>query len=231
MDNYFATTTESTGETHRPGHRRGKSLPADFGSTLISITIPHLARRRSIGSGIAQAKKEIMDARKMLSELNAKVEDTARRTAAVEAVLDQACAQLDDHAVYFDAKYPPAFDRMTDITELKRQTRASWELIREENSSVKALTDDIKPLPYLTGRFPKVFPRRLAGLMALSERQTEGLMIGYGIEQKAGTPSSSLDDKRRTIALFIGITEKALPTLKQQRARHRQRPFRPVDSN
>ncbi|KAG8878263.1 hypothetical protein FRB97_002662 [Tulasnella sp. 331] len=237
MDFVSATVTASASNTHRPTrHRRGHSLPADFGSTLIPDPVPRLVRRKSIGSAIAHVKQEIFDARQMLSNLSIKVDETAKRTAAIETVLDQAQQQLDDHAVYFDARYPPPFANTVDITETKRQARASWEVIREQNAMVKNLTDSVQPLPYLTGRFPKAFPRRLAGVMALSDRQVDGLIFGYGIEYQAprlqaGGPTSTLEHKRRTIARFIGVPDKALPPVKKPGARPRTWPVRPIDNN
>ncbi|KAG8953217.1 hypothetical protein FRC04_002627 [Tulasnella sp. 424] len=220
-----------------PAYRRAISLPPELESTTPRPTpvLPKLGpRRRSIcfrqRVTVEELEDKVFEARLLLSDMDATMKKLEEKRMAMEEILDRAERQLEDHAMYFDGRYPPALDRMVDVSENKRRAQEQWSELRLVNASVRFLKDDITPLPYADGRMPKHFPKRLAGLMNLTERQVDGLLFGYGQNPNKETfdcplGSSLLDSKRRFLATFIGIDLQAvapfharLPTKTPRRA-------------
>lgn len=82
----FATAVAlfSSNDTQRPvRHRRGQSLPANFGSTFVPPPTPRLARRKSIGSMVQSVRDEVLEARKRVMNLSSGLEDQMKRTQAI----------------------------------------------------------------------------------------------------------------------------------------------------
>ncbi|KAG8921739.1 hypothetical protein FRC01_000096 [Tulasnella sp. 417] len=203
-----------------PVCRQAISLPPDLESATPCPT-PVLPRpgRRSIcfrqRVTVEEVEEKIFDTSLMLSDIDATMKKLEDKRIIMENILDRAQQQLEDHAMYFDGRYPPAPDRWVDVTENKRRAQEQWCELRLVNASVRSLKDTIAPLPYADGRMPKHFPNRLAGLMNLSERQADGLLFGYGqdLNQRAfvdPVASSRLDSKRRSLARFIGVDIQAV---------------------
>ncbi|KAG8968136.1 hypothetical protein FRC03_008489 [Tulasnella sp. 419] len=161
----------------------------------------------------------LQDIHSLLLHLDDSLTAQAARTKALEKSLTEACEQLEDHEVYFPARYPPPPPPNTDYWERRKRAEASWAACRLENAGISKLTDLITTLPYLNGAYPPKFPRRLAGLLTLRERQVEGFLHGYAQVPILG----SLDRKRRQLAIFVGIDPVSFDFANQQLSSMRRR--------
>ncbi|KAG8904729.1 hypothetical protein FRB99_001268 [Tulasnella sp. 403] len=196
----------------RPPNHRRKTRSVPLTPTSPSLPLQDTLRTR-LAYSIEAARWHAQDVSTMLLQLDEGIQSNQARLARLDSILERACQQLEDHTVYFDARYPPTPSKNIDITQTKEETENSWFNFRASNALVRLPSDEITPLPYSNGRSPKNFPKRLAGLMALTERQVDGYLYGYGQESFF----TCLDHKRQRLAQFIGINVQ-LVNFAQQRA-------------